>query len=353
MTKIKKQFSSRSSSIDFAFVIDVDGVLLRGRTAIPRAAEGIEILQNSGIPHLLVTNGGGRTEKEMALKISAALGVSLEESQMQMSHTPLKFMPDEVKKSYTLALGPGKNTRHLMESYGFTNVITADEFHALYPTIWPDEEPMECEIKEEWHQPIENVVVVYTPAEWYRDLQIACDMVRSNGIPGTLVDEQRIPLYFAGPDFEYAAEMNVPRLGAGAFLKCLEHLFHLSTGQSLNCCILGKPKQITYNCAMQLLQKQAENLNCKPLRIIYAIGDNPSTDIAGANSAGSRWTSVLVETGLFQKVGNLENDIENPADLVYPDFYSAVTGIMELGNGDCINLSNDNHEDDFEESEPL
>lgn len=38
------------------------------------------------------------------------------------------------------------------------------------------------------------------------------------------------------------------------------------------------------------------------------IGDNPKSDIKGANDAG--WISILVRSGVFH---GLENDKENPA----------------------------------------
>jgi ribonucleotide monophosphatase NagD (HAD superfamily) len=40
------------------------------------------------------------------------------------------------------------------------------------------------------------------------------------------------------------------------------------------------------------------------------IGDNPKSDIRGANSAG--WSSILVRTGVFKG----ENDEEDPAKYV-------------------------------------
>ena len=79
---------------------------------------------------------------------------------------------------------------------------------------------------------------------------------------------------------------------------------------------------------MNILETQAYNQNCQPLQKIYAIGDNPSTDIAGANAAGSRWVSVLVETGLFKRVANQNNDPNHPAKIVSPDFYTAVHHIL-------------------------
>ena len=65
------------------------------------------------------------------------------------------------------------------------------------------------------------------------------------------------------------------------------------------------------------------------------VGDNPQTDIAGANGAGADWTSVLVRTGVFGAhdtdggVVPLGNDYEHPADIVVDDVFDAVTTILQ------------------------
>ena len=51
----------------------------------------------------------------------------------------------------------------------------------------------------------------------------------------------------------------------------------------------------------------------KELTTIYGVGDNPLTDIRGANNAGKPWQSVLTRTGIFH--GGL-NDLKDPAHMV-------------------------------------
>lgn len=53
------------------------------------------------------------------------------------------------------------------------------------------------------------------------------------------------------------------------------------------------------------------------------IGDNPHSDIHGANDAGSPWVSVLVRTGVFQgKHG--DNSEHHPAKIVVAHVGDAV-----------------------------
>ena len=58
----------------------------------------------------------------------------------------------------------------------------------------------------------------------------------------------------------------------------------------------------------------------------YGVGDNPLSDIRGANNAdrpGSRWRSVLVRTGVWGAIGaegeRASNDETDPASLVCND----------------------------------
>mgnify|MGYP002173137579 CR=1 FL=1 len=57
------------------------------------------------------------------------------------------------------------------------------------------------------------------------------------------------------------------------------------------------------------------------------IGDNPETDIKGANLSG--WVSILVRTGIFH---GEENSKEFPATYVVEDFNEAVKLIFKLEN---------------------
>merc|ERR1712000_803538 len=57
------------------------------------------------------------------------------------------------------------------------------------------------------------------------------------------------------------------------------------------------------------------------------IGDNPKSDICGANAMGGRWKSILVRTGCFQS--NAANDAEFPAFYVAPSVFEAIQMIIE------------------------
>lgn len=63
---------------------------------------------------------------------------------------------------------------------------------------------------------------------------------------------------------------------------------------------------------------------------IYAVGDNPASDIAGANAYGDPFVSVLVHTGMFQPSAAAgTNDKQHPADIVAANVAEAIDIIAE------------------------
>jgi ribonucleotide monophosphatase NagD (HAD superfamily) len=71
----------------------------------------------------------------------------------------------------------------------------------------------------------------------------------------------------------------------------------------------GKPNEPTYDYCEKLLYEQALAQNVE-ISKFYMIGDNPDSDIDGANRRGSKWVSILVRTGVFQ---GGENSDKHPA----------------------------------------
>ena len=60
--------------------------------------------------------------------------------------------------------------------------------------------------------------------------------------------------------------------------------------------------------------------------LFFGVGDNPKSDIRGANAAGDDWQSILVRTGLFQS--EQSNDHHDPADHVCHSVVEAVNFIL-------------------------
>ena len=66
--------SPKAAVQSFGVLLDIDGVLVRGRNPIPGAREALQMLQQSEVPTVFLTNGGCESEKETAERISHRIG---------------------------------------------------------------------------------------------------------------------------------------------------------------------------------------------------------------------------------------------------------------------------------------
>ena len=112
-------------------------------------------------------------------------------------------------------------------------------------------------------------------------------------------------------------------MALGSFNAILRLTYQLLCERELRIEMCGKPERITYDYSMRIAQQAAgENATVSQY---YMIGDNPSSDICGANRVGI--PSVLVRTGIWDKE---ENSTENPATHMTDDFSDAVDLILRL-----------------------
>ena len=79
--------------------------------------------------------------------------------------------------------------------------------------------------------------------------------------------------------------------------------------QSSDADVAGKPNKPAYEIAAKKIQAQLDELAEKvpggekkqhQLQHVYAVGDNPKSDVRGANNAGDIWKSILVCTGVYK-----------------------------------------------------
>jgi hypothetical protein len=73
-----------------------------------------------------------------------------------------------------------------------------------FPEAFPDFKPDKIPRVEAWHGAVGAILVFLDPHIWERELQLLCDVLRSDGRLGSLVAEQVVPIYLSCPDFECA-----------------------------------------------------------------------------------------------------------------------------------------------------
>lgn len=340
------QISTSPPSIpDFAFAFDIDGVLVRSSTPLPGAHESLKYLQQNRIPFILLTNGGGKSETERVEDLSEKLGVELDVGMFVQSHTPFADMHDYKGQDKTVLVVGGdydKCQRVAKEHYGFQNVVTPGDIVCAYPDIWPFSKvfldyyksfakPLPKPIyhpgaRLEDSLKIDAIFVYNDPRDWALDSSIILDLLLSqSGYLGTLShkngdqglanhgyqQDAQPHLYYSNPDLWWASSYHLPRLGQGGFRESFAGLWNAVThGVELEKTVIGKPYQPTYEFAERRLRQHRKRLFGQVglndlLRRVYMVGDNPESDIRGANNYesphGSSWRSVLVKTGVYQE----------------------------------------------------
>ncbi len=324
----------------------IDGVLMHVAKPIPGASETLRYLQEHDVPFILLTNGGGKHERERVADLSARLGVELSTDNFVQSHTPFQELVgggDLLQSSPEHPGGPAlrdrtvlvtgsdaARAREIAEAYGFRSVVTPADILAAHPSIWPFE-PLMKERYAATARPlpsfstkIDAIFVFNDPRDWALDIQIIVDLLLSrDGVPGTYSPKNgradlpgagwqqdgQPALYFSNPDLFWSAQYPLPRLGQGAFQAALAGVWREITDGAapLRRTVIGKPHGQTYRYAERVLNAHRAAVllgtDPVPLRTVYMVGDNPESDIRGANEyrspEGTAWTSVLVRTGVW------------------------------------------------------
>jgi HAD superfamily hydrolase (TIGR01456 family) len=321
-------------------------------------------LQHHHIPFILLTNGGGKHESERVSEISTALSLStpLTTKNFIQSHTPiadfLHAFPHHSSgsglpaDSTVLVVGGESNKCRLVaESYGFENVLTPGDIFAAHPEIWPFSHvfgayyssfarPLPKPINSASPTSslkIDAIFVFNDPRDWALDVQLILDILLSkSGIVGTIShkngdetlpnkgyqQDDQPPLYFSNSDLLWAAGYHLPRLGQGGFQHALEGVWRrLTRGAELKSTVIGKPSSMTYSFAERRLKSYRRDLlygtegdgrELQELKKVYMVGDNPESDIMGANNHtsphGTEWLSMLVKTGVFTEGARYDFD---------------------------------------------
>jgi HAD superfamily hydrolase (TIGR01456 family) len=250
--------------------------------------------------------------------------------------------------------------REIALKYGFKNVVTPGDILTAQPKIWPFSsllEPYYRSISRPLPADplkVDAILVFSDPFDWALDTQIIMDLLLSkDGVLGTYSEKNGDPslpnrgylqdgqpkLVFSNPDLWWASGYPLPRLGQGGFRTALQGVWDASTDcAKLDKTVIGKPSRHTYLFAERVLQHHREDLLGKkhgevgPLKKVFMVGDNPASDIKGANEFesphGTSWDSVLVRTGVYQEGRPLN---EKPKHLVDGVREGVMLALREMG----------------------
>ncbi|CCD72480.1 Cat eye syndrome critical region protein 5 [Caenorhabditis elegans] len=303
---VQNRFLRTRHAHPFGIVLDIDGVLFRGRNMLPRVKEAFSLITdkkgNFVVPTVFLTNGTNSTEKNKAAQLSEQLGFRVPADNVLMSHSPLRMFTDLHDKQ-VLVVGQ-KNARAIAKGIiffrvGFKKVTTIDHLVKWFPHLDCTDfsrklvDPKETEAARKRFRPIEAIVMLGEPLKWETSLQLMLDCVLTYGKMDTMVfpliaggrRPDHIPIVACNVDLVWMADVasQLPRIGHGTFIHILDSLYEKLTGQHLQFrATLGKPTEVSYLHAAHRIQRQAKAMKLEDVKYVYVIGDNPMSDVLGA-----------------------------------------------------------------------
>jgi HAD superfamily hydrolase (TIGR01456 family) len=327
-----QRFSSRVTNGLAGYVFDVDGVLLRGKRVLDPGRAAMHCLYDArrshwNAPVVFLTNGGGTSEAARGEYLSSLLHVPIDPSQMVLSHSPMRMHVGKLnREGHSIITVGGPHCPAVARDYGFHRVLDIEHLgqarhwatpFAKYHTL----PPLSAEDSHIATLPVSAVLVMSDSRELGRDLQLIVDIVADH--EGTRAEQARV--VFANPDLTFPTEFGFPRLAGGVLRVALDAVLRdVSIEKGYTAIQMGKPHRINFDLAEEALRhqmKKHEHFHGESLEAIYMIGDNPKSDVRGANARGRPWHSILVRSGNFR---GEENDPTDPADMVVDDAYKAI-----------------------------
>jgi glycerol 3-phosphatase-2 len=247
-----------------AFLLDLDGVVYRGREPVPGAADALARLRSSGRSVVFLTNNSARTPAQIVEKLRD-VGVEAEPDQVVTSaHALVSLLAGRGAEDSRAGRG-GDRTAFVIGEDGVREALEAAGIRVV------DGEPDRTGF----------VVVGWDRGVTYDSLRTASVLVARGA---TLVATNADP--------SYPAEEGELWPGAGAILAAVE------TATGVRAEVAGKPHRPLFRAALERAGARGEEA--------VVIGDRIETDVAGARAAGL--DSILVWTGASSPPDLLDHD---------------------------------------------
>ena len=257
--RFRDWFESHRGRVD-GVVLDIDGVLLRDRRALPGAVELLDLLEERGCPFRLLTNDGCSSVEQKAAALAAS-GVSVKPGRITSSGHVLESVVRERGLAGRRFFVLGRlGTPCYARSAG---LVVTRELAGL-----PN-----CD----------GVVVGECDYDWESTI---------NAVINYFLKHPTNPFLVPNPDCYFPAGDSSIRLASGAVTFLIAGMLHK---HSVTCSpeYLGKPHEPIYACGHELLEKEHGPIDHG--RVVM-VGDTIAGDIAGAQAFG--YVGALVLTGV-------------------------------------------------------
>ncbi len=264
------------------FIFDMDGVLWRGETPMPRFVDFFATLRDTKRNFVLATNNAAKTQDQYVTRF-ANFGVQIAAEQvLTSSEVTGHYLAERYAEGTAVYVIGGDGVHHALNRRGFKVLSVADVM-------------LEGQLAD-------VVVVGFWRDVTYNDFAAGAVCI-NNG--ATFVG--------TNPDVSFPSEWgHLP--GAGSFLALLE----AATGKKP--ITIGKPGAIIFEDALQRLGGTKENT--------AMVGDRISTDIIGANAVGL--ATILVLSGISTRAEAAEANGGQP-DFIFADIAEIMKHLRPLG----------------------
>ena len=273
-----------------------------------------------------MTNGGGVPNAEKTQILAKLLNLPKLTGPVIMAHDPIPDLlrQHDIFEEKILVISKSERlSRQVAHEWALPNAVVLEDFHASTPWVWPLEDDGR-KIEFSHIKRVAAICIVATPRDWGQTLQLCVDLLRFGGnlfSENSSSSSSTSPLLFvSNPDFDYRARPPGNRMTTGAWLVALEALllkYKVDLKKVLK--VTGKPHLPIYELANKYFNVSATG---KEVETVYCIGDNPKSDISGAENF-AHYKSILVLTGVAK-----EDDKSIPANFVRNDITDAVDLIL-------------------------
>jgi 4-nitrophenyl phosphatase len=227
-----------------AFIFDMDGVIYRGRNALPGAASLVARLRTAGIPYLYLTNNSTTAPRDVAERLQV-MGIQADAADIYTSaEATAALLHEGMPGARVLVVGEA-GIRQALAATGFT--LVTDHRAADAVVVGMDRETTYARLKEA-----------------SLAIQRGARFIATNLDASLPSEEGLIP-------------------GAGSLVGMLE----IASGRKAQA--IGKPQPGIFRLALTRLGAIPETTAC--------VGDRPETDILGGQAAGLKTIAVLTGVG--------------------------------------------------------
>ncbi len=247
-------------------ILDIDGVVIRGKTPIPEAIEGIKFLKENNCRVVYLTNNSTRP-RQRVLELLDNMGINVSVSDIfTSSYLTALYLSKEISKdSRIFILGEEGIVLELLEA-GFRNII------------WTNYDP-----------PVDYVVVGMDRNFTFQKLTCAQHAIMSGA-----------KFIATNTDVTFPVENGVIP-GGGSIVKAVE------TASGIKPVVIGKPETL----GLRLMLEQLGNVD--PEEALF-VGDRIETDLIAGKKLGCK--TGIVTSGISKR-----DDLERLPEKLKPDFW--------------------------------